>query len=120
MWKSQPVVASAIGGIQDQIVDGESGVLLENPMDLEALADALATVLEDDALAARLGAGAHKRVLDRFLPDRHLAQYVDLFERGQPMTTPDLGADVAPAAADSLFGVGTSHRRRRTVRQLFR
>ena len=28
MWKARPVVASAVGGIQDQIVDGESGVLV--------------------------------------------------------------------------------------------
>jgi trehalose synthase len=81
MWKSRPVVASAVGGIQDQIVDGESGVLLEDPRDLKAFAGALSTLLGDEALAARLGAGAHERVQDRFLPDRHLAQYVDLFER---------------------------------------
>ena len=31
MWKARPVVASAVGGIQDQIVDGESGVLVDDP-----------------------------------------------------------------------------------------
>jgi len=31
MWKARPVVASRIGGIQDQIVDGETGVLLDDP-----------------------------------------------------------------------------------------
>lgn len=50
-------------------------------MDLDAMVGALAMVLDDDALAVRLGAGAHERVQDRFLPDRHLTQYVDLFER---------------------------------------
>ena len=31
MWKQKPVVAGRVGGIQDQIVDGESGVLVRSP-----------------------------------------------------------------------------------------
>jgi trehalose synthase len=81
MWKARPVVASAVGGIQDQISDGESGLLLADPTDLAAFAASLSKLLDDESFAARLGSGAHERVRDRFLPDRHLAQYVDLFER---------------------------------------
>ena len=81
MWKSRPVVASAIGGIQDQISDGESGLLLADPTDLDAFAASLSKLLDDRVLADRLGAGAHERVRDRFLPDRHLGQYVELFDR---------------------------------------
>ena len=79
MWKGRPVVASAIGGIQDQIVDGVHGLLLEDPRDLDAFALALRRILEDDDLAAELGAGAHERVYDRFLGDRHLEAYAYLF-----------------------------------------
>jgi trehalose synthase len=79
MWKARPVVASAVGGIQDQIVDGESGLLLPDPSDLDGFAALLARVLDDPAAAARLGAAARERVRDRFLGDRHLIQYVDLF-----------------------------------------
>ena len=79
MWKSRPVLASRVGGIQDQVVSGESGLLLDNPQDLEAFGGLLVTLLEDRALAARLGEGARARVQDHFLADRHLIQWVDLF-----------------------------------------
>jgi trehalose synthase len=79
MWKARPVIASAVGGIRDQILHGESGLLLDDPTDLDAFADLLVTVLTDDALAARLGASARERIRERFLGDRHLIQYVELF-----------------------------------------
>jgi trehalose synthase len=81
MWKGRPVVASRIGGIQDQIQDGRDGLLVDDPYDLAAFAAALRQVLVDAELAERLGAAAHSRVEDEFLGDRHLDQYVDLFSR---------------------------------------
>src|SRR5205814_9450999 len=41
MWKARPVVASRIGGIQDQIVDRHSGLLLDDPADLAAYGPAV-------------------------------------------------------------------------------
>ncbi len=79
MWKGRPVVASKVGGIQDQIVDGVSGLLVEDPTDLDAFAAACASVLGDAELALRLGTAARERVRDQFLGDRHLIQYVYLF-----------------------------------------
>jgi trehalose synthase len=81
MWKGKPVVASRIGGIQDQIVDGDNGLLLRDPSDPEEYAAALRRLLADDELAQRLGEAAHESVRDRYLGDRHLMQYVDLLER---------------------------------------
>ncbi len=81
MWKARPVVASRVGGIQDQVVHGESGLLLDDPTDLDAFGDLLGQVLGDDDLAARLGAHARERVRERFLGDRHLIQYAELFRR---------------------------------------
>jgi trehalose synthase len=78
MWKGKPVIASRVGGIQDQIVDGESGLLLDDPADLDEFARTLARLLGDEELAERLGRGARERVKDKFLGDRHLSQYVDL------------------------------------------
>ena len=80
MWKARPVVASAVGGIRDQIEDGVDGLLLGDPRDLAAFAGLVGKVLADPALATRLGAAARERVRDHFLGDRHLVQYGELFE----------------------------------------
>ena len=79
MWKAKPVIASCVGGIQDQIVDGRDGLLIADPTDLDALAARMAQLLNDRELADRLGAAGRGRVHDQFLGDRHLAQYVELF-----------------------------------------
>jgi trehalose synthase len=79
MWKSRPIVASAVGGIVDQIVDGEHGLLVADPRDLAACGAAIERLLRDPAEAARLGARARERALSEFLGDRHLEQYGRLF-----------------------------------------
>ncbi len=81
MWKARPVVASAVGGIQDQIEDGVSGVLLKDPNDLEAFGAALTAILADPERARRMGEAARERVREHFLGIRHLLQYAQLIER---------------------------------------
>ena len=81
MWKARPVVASRVGGIQDQIVDGESGVLIDDPQDLSGLADAIDGLLDDPPRAGQIGAAAHERVRESFLVPRHLLQYMRLIKR---------------------------------------
>ena len=49
MWKSRPVVASAVGGIKDQIVDGETGVLLADSRDLQRFGAVVRELLDDPA-----------------------------------------------------------------------
>jgi trehalose synthase len=78
MWKARPVVASAIGGIQDQIVDGVSGLLLEDARDLGRFGAAVTRLLRDRALAERIGSAAHERVRDRFLSPRSLLDYLEV------------------------------------------
>jgi trehalose synthase len=80
LWKARPVVASTVGGIQDQITDGITGLLVD-PRDLAAFGAAVCRLLEDPELAARLGRAAHERVHDDFLEHRHLRQWVELLER---------------------------------------
>ena len=86
MWKRQPVVASAVGGIVDQIEDGTHGLLVDDPADLRAFGAAVETLLRDRTLAARLAENAHMRIADEFLGDRHLEQYCHLFEQLAPHT----------------------------------
>ena len=79
MWKGRPVVASAVGGIRDQVEDGVSGVLLDDPRDGAALVAALSSLLGDADRRREMGRAAHLRVRDHYLADRHLIQYAELF-----------------------------------------
>jgi trehalose synthase len=81
MWKARPVVASRIGGIQDQIIDGETGVLLDDPLDLAAYGAAVCSLLDDPARAEAMGREAKERVRHRFLGTRTVTQAIELYER---------------------------------------
>jgi glycosyltransferase involved in cell wall biosynthesis len=59
--RGRAVIGSRVGGIPDLVRDGENGLLVE-PGNPEALAEALARVLSDPELAARLGAEARAGV----------------------------------------------------------
>jgi trehalose synthase len=88
MWKGRPVVASRIGGIQDQIVDGEHGLLVD-PHDPEEFATAVERCLTDPDLAERLGANARERARHDFLGVRHLLQH------GEVLISLDNGAQAS-------------------------
>ena len=77
MWKGRPVVAADVGGIRDQIVHDESGLLVD-PTDLETFGRAVTELLEDRERAERLGRAARDRIREEFLPTRHLRQYAEL------------------------------------------
>jgi trehalose synthase len=78
LWKTRPVVASAVGGIVDQIVDGETGVLVDDPSDLEAFGRAVDGLLRDAELRARLARAGRRYVEEHFLGDRQLLDYASL------------------------------------------
>jgi trehalose synthase len=80
MWKATPVVASAVGGIVDQIEHGRDGILVDEPRDVDGFARALAHLLQTPREAKRLGQAAHRQVLDRSLDDRQLVQRAGLCE----------------------------------------
>ena len=78
MWKSRPVVASAVGGIADQIVHEEHGLLVDDPSDLAGFGAAVERLLRDRGEAERLGRNARERATADFLGERHLGQYAQL------------------------------------------
>jgi trehalose synthase len=78
MWKSRPVVGSRVGGIQDQIEDGRSGLLVDDPYDLAGFARAVRALVEDREHARGLGEAAHERVQEHYLAPRLLSQYAGL------------------------------------------
>ena len=79
MWKSRPVVGSAVGGIADQIVHGEHGLLIEDPTNLREFGAAVEGLLRNGGEAERLGRNARERATAEYLGDRHLEQYGRLF-----------------------------------------
>jgi trehalose synthase len=76
MWKARPVVGSCVGGIQDQIVDGVTGCLVEDPRDLAALAHAIERILADPERAREMGEAGRQRVVDEYLAVHRLQEYV--------------------------------------------
>ena len=80
MWKGRPVVGSEVGGIQDQVEDGVTGILVD-PHDLPGFAEAVLRLLNDEPGARRMGHAAQERVRASYLGPRHLGQYFELFRR---------------------------------------
>jgi len=65
MAHARPVVASAVGGLTDLVVDSETGILVP-PRDPRALREALERLLADRELRRSLGAAGRERARERF------------------------------------------------------
>jgi trehalose synthase len=81
MLKGTPVVATAVGGIVDQVIDGETGRLIHDPNDLEGFARTITEIVDDDDLRRRLGEGARRRAVETHLGDTHLALWLDVIRK---------------------------------------
>jgi phosphatidylinositol alpha-1,6-mannosyltransferase len=67
-------VAGASGGAAEAVGHGETGLVVDHPEDPEAVAIALARLLDDPAWCRRLGAAARRRAEDEFTYDRLAAR----------------------------------------------
>jgi len=73
-----PVIGSAIGGITDIIVDGETGLLVP-PEDPAAIANAIQRIATDPALAKRLAEAGSRRVREQFGWDAIIAAWRECY-----------------------------------------
>lgn len=88
-----PVVASRMGGLQDLLVDGESGLLFE-PGNAAALGAALRLLWDDPARAQALGRAARRHAEKEFDAPVHVARLMKVYEQAL--------ADRARVAVQSL------------------
>ena len=96
MYKRAAVVASRVGGIVDQVVDGVDGRLVEDPYDLAEFGRDVAELLADPAARAALGVRARANVVAEFLPDTALTRWAEVIEAAMDRHADD---DVTPARA---------------------
>jgi glycosyltransferase involved in cell wall biosynthesis len=75
------VIASAVGGIPEMILDGETGLLVP-PGDESALAEAISRLLAAPDQRRQLGMAARERVARHFSPETQIRALTALFEHG--------------------------------------
>jgi trehalose synthase len=76
LWKGKPVVGGNAGGIPLQVIDGQTGFLVESA---EACGEKVLHLLRHPEESARMGTAAREHVRQNFLTTRHLADYLRLF-----------------------------------------
>jgi glycosyltransferase involved in cell wall biosynthesis len=79
MCANRPVVASRVGGLVEMLANGERGLLVE-PNDATGMASAVASLMENPDLAARLAAAGHAFASTLTIA-RHVGQLTELYEQ---------------------------------------
>jgi L-malate glycosyltransferase len=80
MWFGCPSVSTAVGGIPEVVISGESGVLVESA-DPDALARQVEALLQDSPRRTALGQAARQRARSLFSADVIVPQYEELYRR---------------------------------------
>jgi peptidoglycan/xylan/chitin deacetylase (PgdA/CDA1 family) len=87
-----PVVAAAVGGVPELIVDGETGLLVPAG-DIDALGNAMLALANDSESRARMGAAGHERIIVGFSVRRSVERLEKIYK---DVGVPDLESH-APA-----------------------
>ncbi|MEW6095832.1 MAG: glycosyltransferase [bacterium] len=80
LWKGRPVVASNVGGLPLQVIDGKTGFLVE-PNDIEGFANRVVKLLKEPELARELGENGRAHVKKNFLVTKSILDYLDIITR---------------------------------------
>jgi len=78
LWKGTPVVASNVGGIPYQIIDGKTGFLVDS---IDSCAERINWLLNNPEMAKAMGSVGREHVRNNFLITRLLADYLVLFTK---------------------------------------
>jgi len=80
LWLGVPVVATAVDGLPEVVVEDVNGLLVP-PENAGALADALLRLLLDSDLRRRLGRQARASIVDRFSPEATTDKYLEVYRQ---------------------------------------
>ena len=80
MSLGKPVIASRISGTPEQVIDQESGLLVE-PRDVEGLADAISLLLNDEELRTSISHNACERFEQMFSARVAVLRYCQLYDK---------------------------------------
>ena len=75
LWKGVPVVATKVGGIPLQVIDGVTGYLIESKREA---ADRILSILRKSELGSKLGLQGKEHIRRNFLITRHLKQFLKM------------------------------------------
>lgn len=77
---AKPIVASRIGGVEEAVRDGQTGLLVP-PCNAPALAAAVVRILKDNALALQLGESGYLLSLAKYRADSNARHIMALYDR---------------------------------------
>jgi trehalose synthase len=78
MWKQKPVIGGNVGGIPLQVIDGQTGFLVDT---IEQCAEKMLYLVEHPDQSAEMGRAAREHIRQHFLSTQHLINYLRLFNQ---------------------------------------
>jgi len=79
MSYSKPIVASRVGGLQEVVVDGVTGILVP-PSNPRKLAEAITKILQDTDMCQKMGGLGYKRLITLFSVDQVVSKVENIYE----------------------------------------